>query len=923
MLGFLVGTGLALGASTGWEQTLDRVVPAVVVIRNYSPRSFDTESAHPSVATGFVVDRERGIILSNRHVVGPGPTVAEAHFQDNEEIPLQAIYRDPVHDFGFYRFDPEAVRFMDVVELQLAPSAVRVGAEIRLVGNDSGEKISILDGTLARIDRAAPSYGLGRFNDFNTFYFQAASGSSGGSSGSPVIDVRGRVIALNAGSKRRTASSFFLPLDRVVRALEKIQAGEPVTRGTLQTTFSHKTFDEVRRLGLPEAVEAEFRSQFPGASGLLTVRDVLPGGPAEGKLMPGDVIVSLNGEMVTGFVDLEAVLDESVGQGIQMGIARGGVAKEVELTVGDLHRITPDEYMEIGGGIVHPLSYQMARHYAVPVQGLMLAGQGYMFARSLVPRKAVIVTVDGQSVPTLQALEDVLVQIPDGARFNIRYFRPHESRRMEVGSLTMDRRWFPMRRCKRDDATGRWPCKDSAKPPPRASLQPRNTTPFPMSDKAGKRLSPSMVLVSFSVPIRTDGVQGRRFKGAGVVVDAERGLVICDRDTVPVLLGDLRLTFGGSVEVPGEVVALHPAHNLALVSYDPSHLGETEVRAATFLDKALHRGDKIVHLGVQSNGGLETREVTVEDVDAIWVPFPAVPEFHAEFYEVVALRDPPSSVGGVLADKSGRIYATWASFPDHSDRDGDSWFRGIPSRLISDMIEDFGEGGVRSWRGLGVVWGRLSSRDARAQGLPDAVAARLEAANPERRKVLSVWSIAPEAPGSGALQEGDILVTVNGAPVVRLDDLEAISQQEHLDLVMIRQGKPVSLRVRTMARGPDGTERVILFGGAVLQAPHYPLARLHQQDLTGVYVGSAWKGSPAGRYRIQATWRILEVDGLATPDLDAFVQAVEGKVDGQALRLRMVDMEGRERARTMKLDLEYWPTEEVVRTPDGWVRRAL
>ncbi|KAG2715104.1 hypothetical protein I3760_03G061600 [Carya illinoinensis] len=78
-----------------WRKALNKVVPAVVVLRTTACRAFDTESAGASYATGFVVDKCRGIILTNRHVVKPGPVVAEAMFVNREEIPVHPIYRDP------------------------------------------------------------------------------------------------------------------------------------------------------------------------------------------------------------------------------------------------------------------------------------------------------------------------------------------------------------------------------------------------------------------------------------------------------------------------------------------------------------------------------------------------------------------------------------------------------------------------------------------------------------------------------------------------------------------------------------------------------------------------------------------------------------------------------------------------------------
>lgn len=88
------------GASSGsgaeskrWMASLDKSIRAIVSIRLLSVRAFDGNGASFSVATGFVVDQKRGIILTNRHVVTPGPVVADAIFLNKEEVDLVPIYR--------------------------------------------------------------------------------------------------------------------------------------------------------------------------------------------------------------------------------------------------------------------------------------------------------------------------------------------------------------------------------------------------------------------------------------------------------------------------------------------------------------------------------------------------------------------------------------------------------------------------------------------------------------------------------------------------------------------------------------------------------------------------------------------------------------------------------------------------------------
>src|SRR5512136_571586 len=118
-----------------WARTLERIANGVVAIQIDETRAFDTEWNSSAQATGFVVDAKRGLILTNRHVVTPGPVTAQAVFMNREEVQLYPVYRDPVHDFGIYRYDPAKLRFIQPQQIPLAPEGAKVGTEIRVVGN--------------------------------------------------------------------------------------------------------------------------------------------------------------------------------------------------------------------------------------------------------------------------------------------------------------------------------------------------------------------------------------------------------------------------------------------------------------------------------------------------------------------------------------------------------------------------------------------------------------------------------------------------------------------------------------------------------------------------------------------------------------------------------------------------------------------
>ncbi|MCH7829166.1 MAG: PDZ domain-containing protein [Proteobacteria bacterium] len=916
----LLASMTALAADdTAWAETLERISSGVVSIRVDSTRAFDTEWNSSSQATGFVVDAERGIILTNRHVVTPGPVVAEAVFRNNEEVRLTPIYRDPVHDFGFFRYDPSELRYIVPAELPLVPDGAGIGSEIRVIGNDAGEQLSILAGTIARLDRKAPDYGRGKYNDFNTFYFQAASGTSGGSSGSPVVNIDGEVVALNAGANSSAASSFFLPLDRVARALRDLQAGKFVTRGTLQTMFQREPYDELRRLGLTPESERRARSENPEQTGMLAVDQVIPGSPAAGKLAPGDILISINGELITEFVPLAVLLDSHVDEEIEVRVERGGRPLTYQILVGDLHAITPDEYLEFGDAVVNVLSYQQARHYNRKAEGVYVANPGYLLSKAAIPRGAVIVEMDGEEISDLDDFEAKLEQLADGARASVRYVTMENPQNSVVRLLEMDRVWFPARRCVRDDTTGSWPCRDLAPGPAPMPPEVGSTHLASYDDASVNAIAPSLVVVTFNLPYTLSGVAERHYYGTGLIVDKDRGYVVVDRNTVPIAIGDVKITFAGSLEVRGKIEQLHPLHNFAMVSYDPASIGDTPVRNARFNTTPLQPGDKVWVVGIKADHQLVHQRSTVSSVDPLLLPLSRTLRFRDTNIEGIDLVTAPGDFDGVIVDRKGRVSASWSSFDLSSGGDSAQFNRGVSSEVIQQFVETVRDG--RPFYSLEAEFVYAPLFAARKMGVGEEWIARLEKNNPLRRRALSITRLVADTPAAQLLKNGDMVLAIDGNVVTSYRDLENAVQKPEVVVTVWRNGSAQDLTIETVALSGRGIDRAVSWAGALLQNPHRAMAAQRGIGTDGVYVAYFNYGSPATRYGLWAGRRVVEVNETPTPNLQAFIDAVKDIQDRESVRLKTVTWNGTAEVITLKLDTQNWPAYEIRRDEDGW-RRA-
>ncbi|TYI01181.1 hypothetical protein ES332_A11G183900v1 [Gossypium tomentosum] len=955
-----------------------------------------------------------------------------------------------VHDFGFFRYDPNAIQFLDYEEIPLAPEAACVGLEIRVVGNDSGEKVSILAGTIARLDRDAPQYTKDGYNDFNTFYLQAASGTKGGSSGSPVIDWQGRAVALNAGGKTTTASAFFLPLERVVRALKFFQKGGEsytskwevvsIPRGTLQTTFLHKGFDEIRRLGLQSETEQMARhASAQGETGMLVVDSVVPGGPTHNHLEPGDVLVRVTREVITQFLRLETLLDDSVEQNIELEIERGGTPLSVQLVVQDLHSITPAHFLEVSGAVIHPLSYQQARNFRFQCGLVYVSEPGYMLSRAAVPRHAIIKKLAGEEISKLEDLISVLSKLSQGSRVPLEYISYTDRHRRKFVLVTVDRHeWYaPPQIYTRDDSSGLWTVKpafqlefmlpsgvnveatpmehihaynhqgltdgattmETSSEHASAVLHSQNETVM-LEDTIAKEnvllrdgqgaaavanasiaervIEPTLVMFEVHVPpsCMLDGVHSQHFSGTGVIIyhSHSMGLVAVDKNTVAVSSSDVMLSFAAyPIEIPGEVVFLHPVHNFALVAYDSSALGPvgvSAVQAAELLpDPALRRGDSVYLVGLNRSLQATSRKSVVTNPCAtLNIGSADCPRYRATNMEVVELdTDFGSAFSGVLTDEHGRVRAIWASFSTQvstlnkkykkkrktklkvgSNTSEDHHFvRGIPVYAISQVLHNIISGGngphllingvkrpMPLIRILEVELYRTLLSKARSFGLSNDWIQALIKKDPVRRQVLRVKGCLAGSKAENLLEQGDMVLAVNKEPVTCFRDIENVCHAldigesgGELNMTIFRQGRELDLVVGTDVRDGNGTTRVINWCGCIVQDPHPAVRALGflPEEGHGVYVARWCRGSPVHRYGLYALQWIVEVNGKPTPDLDAFVNVTKELEHGEFVRVRTIHLNSKPRVLTLKQDLHYWPTWELRFDPETaiWHRQTI
>jgi S1-C subfamily serine protease len=551
-----------------------------------------------------------------------------------------------------------------------------------------------------------------------------------------------------------------------------------------------------------------------------------------------------------------------------------------------------------------------------------VAASGYLFDASGVPRGAIITAVNSKPVSDLADFVTAISGLGDGAEVAMRYVTFDDVNNSQLRSIRIDRHWFPARQCKRDDQAGYWQCADLPSLAPAPAPQPASAQPPRLDDARSASVAPSLVYVAFSMPYAISGVTERFYHGTGLIIDAQRGLVVTDRNTVPLSLGDVHLTFAGTIEIPAKIVYVHPLHNLAIIQYDPKLIGSTPVRAATLDTSPLLPGQTINVVGMDGNGAIQARTTTIATIDPLLLPLSRTVRFRDSNLKVASLVNPPDDFVGVLADNAGHIRGLWASFASDNGADLVQQNRGIPGDLVAETLDIVRTG--RPLHSLEAEFVPQTLAGARQLGLSDEWVHRISQANPSAREVLSIERVVGGSDAARMLQPGDLLLAINGKPVTQFREVEhAVANLEQVEATVWRANAEKTVQVRTDALPGQELERVVVWAGATLQAPYRDMSAQRGIEPQGIYIAYFEFGSPASHYRLLPGRRIVEVDGAPTPDLDSFLKQVSGRPDRSSLRIKTLGWNDAPEVITLKLDRHYWPSYELRRSADGWQRESL
>ena len=276
--------------------------------------------------SGFVWD-ETGHVVTNYHVI-EGASEARVRLADGRDYKAALIGASPAHDIAVLRI---GIGFKRPPPVPLGTSHdLKVGQKVFAIGNPFGLDWTLTTGIVSALDRTLSDNGR-----VIEHLIQTDAAINPGNSGGPLLDSAGRLIGINTAIFSPSGASagigFAVPADTVARVVPQLIRHGKYIRPALGIEIDEDLNRRLTRLLEVDGVVV--LRVIPGsaaaAAGLKGAR-VAP----DGTVLPGDIIVALEGKPVDSVGKLLARLDDyKVGDTVKLTVLRAGAKVEVAVTL--------------------------------------------------------------------------------------------------------------------------------------------------------------------------------------------------------------------------------------------------------------------------------------------------------------------------------------------------------------------------------------------------------------------------------------------------------------------------------------------------------------------------------------------------------------------------------------------------------------
>jgi S1-C subfamily serine protease len=293
---------------------VDRVGPAVVGLAVRAPNRASANGGRNGnrggTGSGVVVAPD-GLILTNSHVAaaaaGGGGRIAVTT-ADGGDLQARLVGDDPDTDLALIRVD-------QAVTLPAAPlgdsKSLKRGQLVIAIGNPLGFESTVTTGVVSALGRSLRA-STGRLIDD---LIQTDAALNPGNSGGPLVSSRGEVVGINTAVIMGAQGICFA----VAANTASFVLGELVRHGRVRRAFIGVS---AQQTAIPP--QRRRAAELDQASAVM-VATVEAGSAADrAGLRAGDIVLSLDGQTITGADDLiRALTGERIGRSVAFDVLRG------------------------------------------------------------------------------------------------------------------------------------------------------------------------------------------------------------------------------------------------------------------------------------------------------------------------------------------------------------------------------------------------------------------------------------------------------------------------------------------------------------------------------------------------------------------------------------------------------------------------